>query len=171
MLVSVRLPLLSLLAGGLLANSCQSQDAAVPVPAPTSPAPAPPALPCPRALPVALLPGLVYTAPMLAQVGQVRNLVINDEATYRALFPHPTYTPPPVDFTTHTLLLGKIRILYTGEVARQQLSLTCAGSYQYAVQVQPGLGQAATDVQYHAVVAKLPADAQVSFDVQVLPPF
>ncbi len=119
---------------------------------------------CPRQLPVTGFPTLhsVNFQPYLREAGDTYNWVINADSAYRALYAGygSNYTPPAVDFATHTLLIGKIRITTSGQSAAQQVTKTCTGRYPYSVQVTRGVGQAYMDVVYHAVVDKLPANAQ-----------
>ncbi len=142
-----------------MSNSCHSEEAAAPVPVPD----------CPRILPVADLP-LVWTfgSPQ-RNVGDMDNHVINSDSAYQALYANVPYPQPAVDFRTHTLLIGKILVNTSAMTASQQVTKTCTGRYTYAVQITRNVGQAYMDVLYHAVVDKLPANAQVDFAVQVMP--
>lgn len=95
--------------------------------------------------------------------------VITADSVYRALSAGVNYTPPPVDFTTPTLLLGKVLLNTSGQRSAQQVTKTCTGRYCYAGQITRGVGQAYTQVLYQALIEKLPAHTPVDFQVQVLP--
>ena len=152
-----RLTLLSMLSLGDMSNRCQSEEAVVPVPD------------CPSLIPASRFPQLLVFGTTLRQMGSSDNRVINSDSVYRALYTGVHYTPPAIDFTTHTLLIGKMLINTSGQSSTQHVTKTCAGSYTYSVQITRGLGQAYMEVVYHAVVEKLPQNAPVDFQVTVLP--
>jgi hypothetical protein len=98
-------------------------------------------------------------------VGQTNEYIINSATEYRELFLGKKL--PAIDFTTHTLLVGKTRTASSYHLLGQQVVQTCAG-YTYAVQLAPDAAATATSVVYYVLIPKLPATAQVTFDVQLL---
>lgn len=97
-----------------------------------------------------------------------KQYVINSAADYEVLF---RCAPRPViDFKAYTLLAGKTRMTSGGSVESQVMTYPCEGpAYTFTVKLNPGATLATADVAYFAVVPKLPADAKVTFDVQLLP--
>jgi spore coat protein U-like protein len=155
---SVRLALLlSVLSLGAMSTHCQSEAALPPAPG------------CPSDVSATQFSYLLPFGATLRQVGSTDNRVINSDSVYRALYAGVNYTPPPIDFTTHTLLFGKLLLSTSGQSTGQHVTKTCTGSYTYAVQLTRGVGQAYMEVSYHAVVEKLPTTALINFQVQVLP--
>lgn len=152
-----RLALLAILSLGSMSNRCQSEEAVIPAPS------------CPLLLPASQFPQLLVFGSTLRQVGSADNRIINSDSVYRALYTGVKYTPPAIDFTTHTLLIGKMLINTSGQSSTQQVTKTCTGSYTYSVQITRGVGQAYMEIIYHAVVEKLPATASVDFQVTVAP--
>lgn len=108
-------------------------------------------------------PGCYSESPPLP--GQFKNHVINSAAEYNALFSCP---PPPIDFSTYTLLIGKTVTTSGNSIKSQQVQQAC-NAYTYTVEIQQGLTAVVQTTVYHALVPKLPAGAQVNFDVRVLP--
>jgi hypothetical protein len=96
--------------------------------------------------------------------GQFTNHVINSAAEYNALFNCP---PPPIDFDTNTLLIGKTTTTSGNYIKAQQVQQACNG-YTYTVEIQKGLTAVIQPTVYHVLVPKLPAGAQVNFDIRVL---
>jgi hypothetical protein len=107
-------------------------------------------------------PGCYIDMPPLP--GQFKNHVINSAAEYNALFNCP---PPPIDFDTNTLLIGKTVTTSGNSIKSQQVQQACNG-YTYTVEIQQGLTAVVQTTVYHALVPKLPAGAQVTFDIRVL---
>ena len=108
-------------------------------------------------------PGCYIETPPLP--GQFKNHVINSAAEYNALFNCP---PPPIDFDTNTLLIGKTVTTSGNSIKSQQVQQAC-NTYTYTVEIQKGLTAVVQPTVYHALVPKLPAGAQVNFDIRVLP--
>ncbi|MGI4835645.1 MAG: hypothetical protein ACRYFK_19495 [Janthinobacterium lividum] len=128
-----------------------------------------PAPSCPSQVPATQVAQLLTFGPVLPQVGDADNRVINSDSAYRALCAGVHYTPPVLNLTTHTRLIGKGRLKTSAQRPAQHVTKTCAGRCTYAVQATRGVGQAYRDALCHAVVAKLPPHAAVDFQVQVLP--
>ncbi|MGI4737693.1 MAG: hypothetical protein ACRYG7_21200 [Janthinobacterium lividum] len=97
--------------------------------------------------------------------GQFKNHVINSAAEYNALFNCP---PPAVNFNTYTLLIGKTVTTSGNFIKAQRVQQACT-NYTYTVDIQLGLTAVVQQAVYHTLVPKLPADAQVTFNIQVLP--
>jgi len=135
-----------------MSNSCKKEDVA----------------PCNASADVTLTPlsGLKATiTEPVPYVGQTNEYIINSAAEYQELFAGKKL--PPVDFATHTLLAGKTRTASSYHLLAQQVVQTCAG-YTYAVQLAPDAAPKAASVVYCVLVPKLPATANVKFDVQLL---
>ena len=108
-------------------------------------------------------PGCYVEAP--PPPGQFKNHVVNSAAEYNALFNCP---PPPIDFDANTLLIGKTVTTSGNSIKSQQIRQACT-SYTYAVEIQQGVTTIVQATVYHVLVPKLPAGAQVNFDIRVLP--
>jgi len=146
----VALTAISLLA---MSNSCKKEDG-IPSPCETS-----------LRIDPAQIAGLnACIAEPIPNVGQSLEYVVNSAADYQALFA--CTTPPPVDFTTHTLLAGKTRTASCSHVLSQQVALTCTG-YTYTVQLEAGPCAAVTNVVYYVLVPKISGGTKVSFNVQL----
>jgi hypothetical protein len=100
----------------------------------------------------------------LSSVGQSKQYIVQSEGEYASLF---TCAPAPaIDFSTYTLLVGKIKTASSRVVASQQVQLTCSGEYKYVVKLAEGVSQAVTETLYYALVPKLPISAKITFEVQ-----
>lgn len=94
-------------------------------------------------------------------IGQFSNHVINSAAEYNALF---NCTPPPVDFNTYTLLIGKTATT-NGNYISTQRGRQAYLTYTYSVEIKLSRTAVVQPVVYHALVPKLLPGAPVTFDV------
>ena len=97
--------------------------------------------------------------------GQFKNHVINTTADYNALF---SCTPPAIDFTKYTLLIGKTTTTSGNRITSQLLRQDCM-SLLYAVSIQQNPTAVVQPAVYYALVPKLPAGLSATFNVQVTP--
>jgi hypothetical protein len=100
-----------------------------------------------------------------AAPGQFKNHVVETAADYTALF---NCTPPAIDFTKYTLLIGKTTTTSGNSIVSQKVQQDCL-TITYSVDIQQNLTAVVQPAVYYALVAKLPAGARVTFDVQVKP--
>ncbi|HET9504114.1 MAG TPA: hypothetical protein VFO93_11265 [Hymenobacter sp.] len=125
--------------------------------------------PCPTydatITPVAGLDASLSCYQEVVQPGQFKNHVVNTMADYNALF---SCTPPAIDFTKYTLLIGKTTTLSGNRITSQQLRQDCLSLY-YTVNIQQNPTTVVQPAVYYALVPKLPAGLNPSFQVQVLP--
>lgn len=136
-----------------MSNSCEKTTASD-GPCPTSP------------INSTSIAGLNCSTDTFSAVGESKNHVITSVAQYAALFSCGNL--PTIDFGTSTLLTGKIQSPSGGSVLSQQVVQTCNG-YTYIVRVKQGITAVVIAIPYSVVVAKLPLNAQVNFDVQLIP--
>jgi hypothetical protein len=146
--------LLALVSLSLLAmsNSCKKEDV----------------VPCNASADVTMTPlaGLKATInEPVPYVGQTNEYVINSATEYQELFVGKKL--PAIDFSTHTLLAGKTRTASSYHLLTQQVVQTCTG-YTYAVQLAPDAAPTAASLVYYVLIPKLPATANVTFNVQLL---
>ena len=111
--------------------------------------------------------GLYGSPGTLAAAGESKSYVVTSDTQFAELFG--SGQAPAVDFSKFTLLTGKIQSSTGGSVSFQQVARTCQGSYTCTVRIKPGPTTVALPIPYSIVVAKLPPNAQVDFDVQFLP--
>lgn len=125
--------------------------------------------PCPTynatIVPMAGLDASLSCYQEVVQPGQFKNHVINTMADYNALF---NCTPPAIDFTKYTLLIGKTTTTSGNRITSQQLRQDCLNLY-YTVAIQQNPTTIVQSAVYYALVPKLPAGLTPSFRVQVLP--
>jgi hypothetical protein len=125
--------------------------------------------PCPTydatIVPVAGLDASLSCYQEAVQPGQFKNHVINTMADYNALF---SCTPPAIDFTKYTLLIGKTTTTSGNRITSQQLQQDCL-NLNYIVTIQQNPTSVVQPAVYYALVPKLPAGLIPSFRVQVLP--
>ena len=110
--------------------------------------------------------GLNCIIDTFSAVGESKSYVVTSAAQYKALFTCANL--PAIDFDTSTLLTGSIQSPVGGLGFSQQLVQTCQG-YTCTVRVKEGLTAVYSILPYSIVVPKLPPNAQVKFDVQLIP--
>ena len=123
--------------------------------------------PCPTG-PVesTLIAGLPGSPGTFSAAGESKSYVVDSEAQYAALFGSGQL--PVIDFNRFTLLTGKISSSSGGYVASQQVVQTCKG-YTCTVRIGTGPATVALPIPYSILVPKLSPNAQVMFDVQLIP--
>jgi len=113
--------------------------------------------------------GFFCLSESIIEVGQIKNYVINSEAEYAAISNCPNISiASTIDFSTSTLLIGKINTPYGASVVAQRVTRSC-DNYAYTVKVQKGLVAVVSEVIYHVIIPKISGAAKVTFDVQQAP--
>lgn len=151
------LPLLAFVSISLLAmsNSCRKDNGTTDEVCPST------------TIAIAPLPGLAAFSPAcfggaLTNIGESKQYTINSASDYAAMF---SCTPAPaIDFSINTLLVGKTKTASGRFVAAQQVQLTCSG-YKYSVTLGDGVTTAVTETVYYVLIPKIPAGAQVTFEI------
>lgn len=99
-----------------------------------------------------------------AYAGQAQTYVINSVAELQAL--NKCATAPTIDFTRYTLLVGKSATSACSFVQSQRFTQQTCDAYTYQVKIADAPCQKPNELIYCVLVPKLPAGAQVTFDVQ-----
>ncbi|MBJ6143373.1 hypothetical protein [Hymenobacter sp. BT559] len=113
-----------------------------------------------------------YTLPtgcsLTAQRGQSKSYIIDSPDELAAAVQCNSSTAPTVDFTTSTLLAGRVPRSGGAFLRSQQVALDCQGNYVHTVNVSDSPTLSPVDVDYTIVVPKLPSGKQVKVVVNIV---
>lgn len=108
--------------------------------------------------------GCSFAAPR----GEAKKYVINSAAELAAALQCGSTAAPTVDFTTYTLLAGRVPRNGGAFLRSQAVAQDCQGNYLYTVNVTDSPTLSPTDVDYAILVPKLPSGKQVSVVVNIV---
>jgi hypothetical protein len=105
---------------------------------------------------------------LTAQRGQSKSYVINSPAELAAAIQCGSTAGPTADFTTSTLLAGRVPRTGGAFLRSQTVEQDCQGNYVHTVNVTDSPTLSPTDVDYAVLVPKLPSGKQVKVVVNMV---
>jgi hypothetical protein len=105
---------------------------------------------------------------LTAQPGEAKSYVINSAAELAAALQCGSAALPAVDFTTNTLLAGRVPRNGGAFLRSQTVAQDCQGNYVHTVNVSDSPTLSPSKVDYAVLVPKLPSGKQVSVVVNII---
>lgn len=98
---------------------------------------------------------------------QIVNLIIQSQAEYEN-YVSCTDSLPFIDFSTKTLLAGRMKSPNEDKIIEQKITVDCNGNYLYSVDIGYGIATHPIDVYYYAIIPKIPSKEKMGFDIEYI---